>query len=80
MYCISYIFGRLQIEGFTCFFFLKIITLCNRIFCQRDNLVFFFENVTENGIRKKKKSEKLFWVGGFWYGSVDLPETQIFFF
>ena len=30
-------------------------------------------------IRKKKKSEKLFWVGGFWYGSVDLPETQIFF-
>ncbi len=29
---------------------------------------------------RKKKSEKLFWVGAFWYGSVDLPETRIFFF
>ncbi len=50
-----------------------------RILYKLWNLLFFAEHLTENGYSQKKKSENLFWVGGFWYGSVDLPETRIFF-
>ncbi len=43
----------------------------------RDIIQYFWEWTTRAVLLQK--SQKIFWVGGFWHGSVGLYETTIFF-